>query len=136
MKHAAITLLLFAMSLPAAGANSPFGERLSTPATVQVVNNLTEDLRMIFSDGPFINVFGVGENGVIAQTVGRGRSVNAAAVYGIVFVYNRNFLFILHLQDGNDYIVRLEGEGDNITASLINMTVGTINAVQPAGFWD
>jgi len=91
---------------------------------------------MIFSDGPFIRIFGIGENEVIAQTIGRGRSVNVTAIYNRVFVYNRNFLFILSLQAGHDYIVRLEGGEGVASAAKIDMTTGIIQAIQPGNFWD
>jgi len=136
MKKIILIVFISVITLSELFANEPFGQRLSSPATIQVVNNLMENPRAFSLTSPFASVLGIYNTGVISEMIRRMESVNIVTIYSNILVFNRNFIFILTLQDGHEYLIRIEGEETSPAITKIDITTGIIQNIQLNNFWE
>jgi len=124
------TFLLFAVN---AGTDEVFGDKLPQPAKVQIVNNLPEKDSIYFSSGPYIRISGISseKNKIINESIEREKSATVLSGYNRLFCATDKLFFVLLLQAGQEYIVRVEV--DKIT--MINMANGAMQTIQQKNYW-
>jgi hypothetical protein len=134
-KSILFVVLIFGLFATKVGTDEIFGEKLPKPAKVQVVNNVTEN-DIIWSEGPYIRVFGISndKDKIINETIGREKSANVLSGYDRLFCVGGNSFLVLPLKAEQDYIVRIEGK-DTYTATMINITTGAIQTIQSKNYW-
>ncbi|MDR2923453.1 MAG: hypothetical protein LBU85_08955 [Treponema sp.] len=131
MKTRATFAAIFLLFIAGMGADDVFGDKLATPAKVQVVNSLP-DRDSLFS-GPYIKVFGISskKDEVISENIEREKSVTVTSGYSRLFCVTDKCLYVLPLQAGQEYIARVEA--DKVT--LINMSGGAMQTIQQKNYW-
>ena len=107
-------------------ADEIFGEKLDKHATVQVINNLSAPPSSW--SGEYVTVFGVQDNinFIWNAYLDKNKTVQVTSGYSRLFCFNKTVFFVLQLEAGHEYIVKLEGNTPNTyVASVLDTTTMT-----------
>ena len=124
MKKLAVIIFLF-LGLVSVRADDTFGNKLLSPAKVNIINNLSQDTPGA-AELPYIYVLGVGETKYIWERIERNGKINLISTHSKIICMNDNLLFVYDLEAGNDYIIMVEKTGDDFITNMVNTTVRRI----------
>jgi hypothetical protein len=131
IKTISVTVIFFLFTANI-GADDVFGDKLATPAKVQVVNSLPKGDGW-FPEMPYIKVFGIGskKDEVINGNIEREKSATVLSGYDRLFCVTDKCLYVLPVQSGQEYIARVEAD----KVILINMGSGAMQTIQQKNYW-
>ena len=126
-----IAVFYLALGLVSVNAEDTFGDKLSAPAKVQIINKLPEG-NFEEPEMPYIYVMGVGtgETKYIWESIERNGTVDVLSAHSKIICLNENLLFVLELQANHDYIIRIEKTENDFISNVIDTTVTKIYVIQ------
>ena len=136
MKKIMVVLLFFTITIISFSQEQEiFGVKLPRSAKVQIVNNLPENPNLYFSSGPYLYIFGIGEKSFIRTSIERGKTENVTSLYNTIICMSDNSMFVINLEAGQDYMIRIERKDNIYIANIINLTSSSILAIPSRNYW-